>query len=280
MSSVGAFISLGRQVNKLTLNQWTLLYPYVHVRSRLNLQKACSYRINAGNALRTIRTSISLPWKSQEVVDRGRVLTVPGFVRRSYSSDNNGRKETEVVKQSPTKKQLKSEDLFRILSLAKPEYKSLAGAIGLLFISSAVTMSVPFCMGKIIDIIYTSSQDTSQMVETLSYVCKILCGVFLLGGAANFGRVYLIQVSGQKVVKRLRDQLFSAILRQETAFFDKTRTGELINRLSADTILVGKAVTDNVSDGLRAVAQSVAGVSMMFYFHPSWLVLSLVLCHQ
>jgi len=68
---------------------------------------------------------------------------------------------------------------------------------------------------------------------------------------------------GQKVVKRLRDQLFSAILRQETAFFDKTRTGELINRLSADTILVGKAVTDNVSDGLRAVAQSVAGVSMM-----------------
>lgn len=58
-------------------------------------------------------------------------------------------------------------------------------------------MSVPFCMGKIIDIIYTSSQDTTQMVETLSFVCKILCGVFLLGGAANFGRVYLIQVSGK-----------------------------------------------------------------------------------
>ena len=72
-----------------------------------------------------------------------------------------------------------------------------------------------------------------------------------------------ISYLGQKVIKRLRDRLFSAILRQETAFFDKTRTGELINRLSADTILVGKAVTDNVSDGLRAVAQSVAGVSMM-----------------
>lgn len=58
-------------------------------------------------------------------------------------------------------------------------------------------MSVPFCMGKIIDIIYTSSQDPTQMVETLSYVCKILCGVFLMGGAANFGRVYLIQTSGK-----------------------------------------------------------------------------------
>ena len=68
---------------------------------------------------------------------------------------------------------------------------------------------------------------------------------------------------GQKVIKRLRENLFRAILRQETAFFDRTRTGELINRLSADTILVGKAVSDNVSDGLRAAAQSVAGVSMM-----------------
>ena len=74
----------------------------------------------------------------------------------------------------------------------------LLGAIGLLFISSAVTMSVPFCMGKIIDIIYTSSQNPAQMVDTLTYVCKILCGVFLLGGTANFGRVYLIQISGKK----------------------------------------------------------------------------------
>jgi len=190
---------------------------------------------------------------------------------RAFNSGNlanDGEVENKGDEKGSAKKQLKSEDLFRILSLAKPEYKSLAGAIGLLFISSAVTMSVPFCMGKIIDIIYSSSQDTTQMVETLSYVCKILCGVFLLGGAANFGRVYLIQVSGQKIIKRLRERLFTSILKQETAFFDRTRTGELINRLSADTILVGKAVTDNVSDGLRAVAQSVAGVSMMFYVSP------------
>ena len=72
-----------------------------------------------------------------------------------------------------------------------------------------------------------------------------------------------LNILGQKIIKRLRERLFTSILKQETAFFDRTRTGELINRLSADTILVGKAVTDNVSDGLRAVAQSVAGVSMM-----------------
>ena len=70
-------------------------------------------------------------------------------------------------------------------------------------------------------------------------------------------------ISGQKVIVKLRKTLFSSILEQETAFFDKTRTGELINCLSADTILVAKAVTDNVSDGLMAVVQSVGGIVMM-----------------
>lgn len=57
--------------------------------------------------------------------------------------------------------------------------------------------------------------------------------------------------------------MFSSILTQEVAFFDRNRTGELINRLSADTAIVGRSVTDNLSDGLRAVAQAIAGVSMM-----------------
>lgn len=70
-------------------------------------------------------------------------------------------------------------------------------------------------------------------------------------------------ILGQRIVKRLRHKLFSSIMVQETAFFDRNKTGELINRLSADTVLVGKAVTDNVSDGLRATAQAIAGVSMM-----------------
>ena len=127
MSSLSAFVSLVRQVNKLTLSQWRLLHPYVYVRSRLTVGKVCSYGTNAGNPARKIRTFIRLSCRSQETVDRGRVLTASSFVRRSYSSDDNEKKKAGVAKESPAKKQIKSEDLFRILSLAKPEYKSLAG---------------------------------------------------------------------------------------------------------------------------------------------------------
>ena len=74
---------------------------------------------------------------------------------------------------------------------------------------------------------------------------------------------YLNLFTGQRIVNRLRQSIFSSILKQETAFFDKNPTGELINRLSSDTTLVGKAITDNISDGLRSLAQGVAGISLM-----------------
>ena len=61
----------------------------------------------------------------------------------------------------------------------------------------------------------------------------------------------------------MREKLFASIMRQEVGFFDKTKTGELINRLSTDTSLVGQSVTMNISDGLRAMAQAIGSVGMM-----------------
>lgn len=175
----------------------------------------------------------------------------------------------EDAERDRTPTTLPVEDVKRILQLAHPERWRLAAALGFLTVSSAVTMSTPFFLGKVIDTIYTSGTDTETMAASLTSLCIMLTGVFLCGGAANAARVYLMQSSGQKIVRNLRTSVFSSVLRQELGFFDRNRTGELINRLSADTGVVGHSITDNLSDGLRAVAQAAAGVSMMFYVSPS-----------
>uniref|UniRef100_A0A2K6KXF1 ATP-binding cassette sub-family B member 10, mitochondrial n=1 Tax=Rhinopithecus bieti TaxID=61621 RepID=A0A2K6KXF1_RHIBE len=155
----------------------------------------------------------------------------------------------------------------KLLGLAYPERRRLAAAVGFLTISSVISMSAPFFLGKIIDVIYTNP--TVDYSDNLTRLCLGLSGVFLCGAAANAIRVYLMQTSGQRIVNRLRTSLFSSILRQEVAFFDKTRTGELINRLSSDTELLGRSVTENLSDGLRAGAQASVGISMMFFISPN-----------
>lgn len=55
-------------------------------------------------------------------------------------------------------------------------------------------MAVPFALGKVIDIIYTD--DSEQLRRNLNVVCVTLLGVFIIGGLCNFGRVYLMSVSG------------------------------------------------------------------------------------
>jgi len=71
----------------------------------------------------------------------------------------------------------------------------LSAAVGLLLVSSAVTMAVPFGIGRVIDIIYTTAKD-GHMVERLTHFCQILLVIFVVGAFANFGRIYLMQTSG------------------------------------------------------------------------------------
>ena len=76
------------------------------------------------------------------------------------------------------------------------------GAVVLLLISSGVSMAVPFCIGKVIDIIYTSSKEgPGHMKERLTAFCRIMIGVFVIGALANFGRVYLMQISGTSMTR-------------------------------------------------------------------------------
>ena len=73
------------------------------------------------------------------------------------------------------------------------------GAVVLLLISSTVSMAVPFGIGKVIDTIFTQN-DGIDITERLKGIYKILFGIFIVGGLANFGRVYLMRISGKLYV--------------------------------------------------------------------------------
>lgn len=136
----------------------------------------------------------------------------------------------------------------------------------LLLISSGVTMLVPFFIGKLIDFIQAS--DKESLKEKLKTISLAMTVVFIIGALANFGRVYIIQSTGQRIVFRLRQRLFKSMMNQEMAFFDKNKTGELINRLSSDTEIVGLSISQNLSDGLRSIMQAGFGIGMMLYVSP------------
>ncbi|XP_050307914.1 ATP-binding cassette sub-family B member 10, mitochondrial [Anthonomus grandis grandis] len=189
------------------------------------------------------------------------------FFRRHKSKDTKtGIKEdleSEIkVKAEP---RISKSDLKRLFALAKPEKWKLASAIGFLIVSSSVTMAVPFSLGKVLDIIYTNTNEFDEAKARLNKVCGILLCIFVLGGICNFGRVYYMSIAGYRMTQALRTKVFNSIVKQEQGWFDKRSTGELINRLSADTQVVGQALSQNISDGLRSTIMVLTGTGMMFY---------------
>lgn len=65
------------------------------------------------------------------------------------------------------------------------------------------------------------------------------------------------------------------MLDQDAGWYDTKGSGELINRLSTDTTIIGNSLSQNLSDGLRSVVTVIAGSSMMFYTSPELSVFSL-----
>lgn len=61
-------------------------------------------------------------------------------------------------------------------------------------------MAVPFSLGKVLDIIYTSSDNIEDARRRLNNVCGILVAVFLLGAACNFGRIYIMSTAGKYIL--------------------------------------------------------------------------------
>ncbi|KAE9400716.1 hypothetical protein BT96DRAFT_857216 [Gymnopus androsaceus JB14] len=135
-------------------------------------------------------------------------------------------------------------------------------------------MSIPFVIGKLID---WFSSSNAQIPYDLSIwqASGVLLFFFTAGAAANAGRAYLMKMAGQRIVARLREQTYGAALHQEIEFVERGE-GDVLSRLSVDTSIVGESVTQNLSDGFRAIVMSSVGLGAMFYLSPT--LTTLMLC--
>lgn len=77
-------------------------------------------------------------------------------------------------------------------------------------ISSGITMTVPYALGKILDGIYTTEEQLAAAKIQLKKFCLGLCAIFIIGGFANFGRVYLFN-SACKLTPELHHKIVNEI---------------------------------------------------------------------
>ncbi|PWA97737.1 ATP-binding cassette sub-family B member 10 [Artemisia annua] len=155
----------------------------------------------------------------------------------------------------------------RVLKLAKPEAgRLIVGTIALL-IASTSSILIPRFGGTIIDIVSGDLETPEQKSEAVSAVNRTILGIFLIviiGSICTALRAWLFSSASERIVAALRKNLFTHLVNQEIAFFDVTRTGELLSRLSEDTQIIKNAATSNVSEILRNLSTAFIGLGFMF----------------
>ena len=147
----------------------------------------------------------------------------------------------------------------RLLRLAWPEVRLLAFGTFSLLVAVVSQMAMPYLFGELLQ--HVSSGDSQAAINRTAIHLLI---IFSITAIFTTVRGATFTVAGERVVRRLRGQLFDAIQVNEIGFFDAEKTGELTNRLSSDTAVVQNAVTVNVSMGLRFVAQMIVCLIALF----------------
>jgi ATP-binding cassette subfamily B protein len=157
----------------------------------------------------------------------------------------------------------KIRSLTRLLPFLKPYRGLIAGWLGFLAISSAATLTLPQAVRVMIDHGFTQANASAINAAFLGLFA--VAGVLAVATAARF---FFVSLLGERVAADLRRRLYDHLLTLDQAFFESTRTGELVSRLAADTELVQTVVGSTLSVALRSVVTLMGGAVAMILTSP------------
>ncbi len=132
-----------------------------------------------------------------------------------------------------------------------------------LLIAALTTLAVPIAVRRMIDFGFTE-----RGAELIDSYFSVLIAVAAMLAIASAARFYLVTTLGERIVADLRGEVFAHLATLSPAFFDRTQTGELLSRLTADTTQIKSAVGASVSIALRNIVLFIGAATMMVITSP------------
>lgn len=139
--------------------------------------------------------------------------------------------------------------------------------------SSSATLSLPVAVRHMIDRGFGGGSQINQAFALLFVVAVALA-------IATAARFFFVSLLAEKVVADLRGRLYAHLLALDPSFHDRSRSGELVSRLSADSELLRSVIATTMSVALRSTVTVVGSLAMLFVTSPrlaAWSLLGIPL---
>ncbi|MCX7629388.1 MAG: ABC transporter transmembrane domain-containing protein, partial [Geminicoccaceae bacterium] len=159
-----------------------------------------------------------------------------------------------------------SRDLGRLRLLARylaPHRVTIAATLLALVLAAAAVLSLGIGLRYLVDGGFAGGKP-----EALDHAAKAVLLLVLVLALATFARSWLVTRLGERVVADLRRDLFARVVRLSPGFFETTRTGEVLSRLTTDTAVVQTVIGASVTQALRNLLLAVGGVVLLLVTNP------------
>ena len=146
-----------------------------------------------------------------------------------------------------------------LLPFMAPYRQRFAFAGIALVVAATATLAIPYAFKQMIDLGFGGGGNSAHIDRYF----LALFGVACVMAVATAARFYSVSWLGERVTADIRTAVYGHVLQQSPQFFETTRTGEVLSRLTTDTTLIQTVVGTSISMGLRNVLLFIGGLSMM-----------------
>ncbi|NXE97754.1 ABCB8 protein, partial [Menura novaehollandiae] len=159
----------------------------------------------------------------------------------------------------------------------RPQLLALSAAVVLALGAALLNVHIPVLLGQLVNVVARCARGhvPTYLQEVRRPALRLLT-VYCLQGLLTFGYIAVLARVGEQVAGDMRKALFTALLRQDVAFFDATRTGQLVTRLTADIQEFKSSFKLAISQGLRSSTQTAGCFVSLYLLSPKLTGLLLV----
>ncbi|HWX26140.1 MAG TPA: ABC transporter transmembrane domain-containing protein [Steroidobacteraceae bacterium] len=162
--------------------------------------------------------------------------------------------------------------LRALIPFLRPYKGMLLAAMGALLVASVAMLALPLALRQLIDHV-VAAKDPGTLNR---YLIGFLAASVIFGVSAAL-RFFLVTWLGERVVADLRSAVYRRVVRMDPLFYETTRVGEVLSRLTTDTTLVQAISGVNLSIILRSSLSLIGGLVMLGLTSPKLMGIMLVL---
>ena len=162
--------------------------------------------------------------------------------------------------QQNQKQRLNLKNLFALLPFFKPYKRQVILALTALFVTALMILFFGKVVKYMIDFGFSQQNHLFLNLVLLTFILA----VFIMA-VAGYYRSSLINSVAEKVIADLRKKVYNHIIHVSAEFFELTKSGDVISRLTVDTAVLYNVISNTISFLLRNSLFFLGGLSLLFF---------------